>query len=240
MGMGMPMSQPMPAKRSPVGLVIGIVAVLAIVGGVAAFFLTKGPPQPTASNDATTNTATPTAAATTPPADTGAAATPPPTDTTAAVTPPPADTPSATPPAAVAVNNATNKTTTGGGALAAIEKKTPEAKTPEPPKTAEPPPAKTAEAPAASGKEFDRNAAMSALGAAAGAARGCKKPDGPTGSGKVKVIFAPSGNVTSATVEGGPFAGTPTGGCVASAFRGAHVPSFDGSSVAVSKSFSIN
>ena len=102
-------------------------------------------------------------------------------------------------------------------------------------------PAETA-APAGGGggKEFDRAAAMSALGGAAGAAKGCKKPDGPTGGGKVRVTFAPSGNVTSATVEGPPFAGTPVGGCIASAFRGAHVPPFEGSPVAVSKSFSIN
>jgi hypothetical protein len=106
-------------------------------------------------------------------------------------------------------------------------------------KTAEP--AKTADPVAAGGgKEFDRAAALSALNKAAAAAKGCKKDDGPTGSGKVRVTFAPSGNVTSATVDGPPFAGTPVGGCVASAFRGAHVPPFDGSPVAVPKSFSIN
>jgi hypothetical protein len=56
----------------------------------------------------------------------------------------------------------------------------------------------------------------------------------------VKVTFAPSGNVTSAQVEGPPFAGTPVGGCIASAFRGAKVPPFSGAPVTVSKSFSIN
>lgn len=81
---------------------------------------------------------------------------------------------------------------------------------------------------------------MSALSGAAGGARGCKQPDGPTGSGKVRVTFSPAGNVSSATVEGPPFAGTPVGGCVAAAFRSAHVPPFDGAPVSVSKSFSIN
>jgi hypothetical protein len=81
---------------------------------------------------------------------------------------------------------------------------------------------------------------MSALGAAAGAARGCKKDDTPTGSGKVKVTFAPSGNVTSATLESGPWAGTPAVGCIVGAFRGAHVPAFDGAPVSVSKTISIN
>src|SRR5262249_54239022 len=94
--------------------------------------------------------------------------------------------------------------------------------------------------PSAGGAQFSRSAAQSALGAAAGAARGCAKPDGPTGSGRVKVTFNPSGNVTSATVQGPPFAGTAVGGCVASAFRGARVPPFEGSPVSVTKSFNIN
>jgi hypothetical protein len=99
---------------------------------------------------------------------------------------------------------------------------------------------KKADAPAAGGKDFDRAAAMGALGAAAGGARSCKTADGPTGSGKVKVTFAPSGNVTSVNLESGPFAGTPMVGCILGAFRGAKVPPFDGSPVSVSKSFSIN
>ena len=82
--------------------------------------------------------------------------------------------------------------------------------------------------------------AASALGGAAGGAKGCKKPDGPTGTGRVKVTFAPSGNVTSAVVDGPPFSGTSVGGCIAAAFRGAHVPPFDGAPVVVSKSFTIN
>src|SRR5262249_22126854 len=94
--------------------------------------------------------------------------------------------------------------------------------------------------PAGGGGDFDRAAAMSALGGAAGAAKSCAKPDGPTGSGRVKVTFAPSGNVTSATIEGPPFAGTPVGGRVAAALRGAQVPPFAGSPVVVTKSFSIN
>jgi hypothetical protein len=87
---------------------------------------------------------------------------------------------------------------------------------------------------------FSKASAISALGAAAGSAGGCKKPGGPTGTGKVQVTFAPSGRVTSATVMGGPFAGTAVGGCVAGAFRRAKVPAFSGNPVTVSKSFAIN
>jgi hypothetical protein len=101
--------------------------------------------------------------------------------------------------------------------------------------TPDPPPAAaTTDAP------FDRGAALSALGNAAGAAASCKKPDGPTGSGRVSVTFAPSGNVTSSVVDGAPFAGTSVGGCVAAKFRSAHVPAFGGGPVTVKKSFSIN
>lgn len=86
--------------------------------------------------------------------------------------------------------------------------------------------------------EFDRGAASAALSSRAGAAAGCKKEGGPTGSAKVSVTFAPSGNVTQATV-GAPFAGTPTGSCIAGAFQGAHVPPFSGSAMTVTKTVSI-
>lgn len=101
-------------------------------------------------------------------------------------------------------------------------------------------PVDTPAAPAAGGdRAFSRSAAVSALNAAASSAASCKKPDGPTGRGQVSVTFAPSGRVTTANV-GGAFAGTSVGGCVASVFRRATVPPFDGSPVTVRKSFTIN
>jgi predicted Zn finger-like uncharacterized protein len=105
-----------------------------------------------------------------------------------------------------------------------------------PPKKEEPP----ATAGASTAPPFSKASAISALGSAAGSAGGCKKPGGPTGTGKVQVTFAPSGRVTSATVMGPPFAGTAVGGCVAGAFRRAKVPAFSGNPVTVSKSFAIN
>jgi predicted Zn finger-like uncharacterized protein len=100
------------------------------------------------------------------------------------------------------------------------------------------------EAPAApaggSDQPFSKAAAVSALSAAAGSAGSCKKLGGPTGTGRVTVTFAPSGRVTTANVEGSPYAGTSVGGCVASLFRKAHIPAFSGNAVTVSKSFSIN
>ncbi len=88
--------------------------------------------------------------------------------------------------------------------------------------------------------EFNRAAASSALNAAAAAAKACKKPNGPTGTAKVKVTFAPSGKVTASQVQGPPFAGTAVGNCIAAAFRSAKMPPFDGSPVSPTKSVTVN
>lgn len=85
---------------------------------------------------------------------------------------------------------------------------------------------------------FDRGAAAAALGGVN--VQSCKKPDGPTGTGRVKVTFAPSGSVQTAVIDGAPFEGTPVGSCVAGKFRGARIPAFAGSAVTAGKSFTIN
>ncbi len=85
---------------------------------------------------------------------------------------------------------------------------------------------------------FDRGAAQGALGGVN--VQSCKKPDGPTGSGHVKITFAPNGSVSMAVVDSGPFPGTPVGGCIAGKFRAAHVPPFSGGPVSVGKGFTIN
>jgi hypothetical protein len=99
-------------------------------------------------------------------------------------------------------------------------------------------PKPTAEAPSAGSAPFDRGAAAASLGGINVAS--CKKGDGPTGGGPVKVTFAPSGNVSTVDVDAPPFSGTPVGGCVAGKYRSAHVPAFSGGPVTVGKSFSIN
>jgi predicted Zn finger-like uncharacterized protein len=99
-------------------------------------------------------------------------------------------------------------------------------------------PAAAAPATQTSSAPFDRGAAAGALGAVNVA--GCKRPDGPTGSGHVSVTFAPDGTVSNATADQPPFQGTPVGGCVAGKFRGAHIPAFGGGPVKVGKSFTIN
>jgi predicted Zn finger-like uncharacterized protein len=244
-GMGA-MSVPPPKKGSMVGLIAGVTISIGLVGGAAIYFLRPAPPPPAASQESATASvhpsATPAATAAAPataapapaPADTASAA----PSASAVAAAAPTEAPSAKPAAAAAAAASPGKPDKPSAAAAAAA-----AAAPAPAAAAPAAPAKTAEpapAPAAAGNEFNRGAAASALGGAAGAAKGCKKPDGPTGSGRVKVTFAPSGNVTSAVVDGPPFSGTSVGGCIAAAFRGAHVPPFDGAPVVVSKSFTIN
>jgi len=165
---------------------------------------------------------------------------------------------SAAPSAAAAASNAPSATKTaadtkaaaaaGKAAAGAAATGTPAAPTPKETSlaaamagAATPPPAAAAPAPAAGADQpFNMGEAKARLAGAAAAAQGCKKPDGPTGSGRVVVLFAPSGAAQSATVTGPPFEGTPTGACVSARFRGVHVPAFSGSPFSVSKSFSIN
>ncbi len=85
---------------------------------------------------------------------------------------------------------------------------------------------------------FDRGAAAASLGGVN--VQSCKKSDGPTGSGHVRVTFQPSGSVSTVDVDQPPFAGSAVGGCVAGKFRSAHVPAFSGAAVTVGKSFTIN
>lgn len=123
-------------------------------------------------------------------------------------------------------STATAATTAGGAPTPPPPATTPSAAPPPPP----PPPPAT--------KDFDTAAASAAMNAAAGAAAGCKGEDG-SGSASVSVTFAPSGRVTSAKIDGGKFQGTPTGGCIATAFRSARVPAFDGGPVTVKKTVNI-
>ncbi|MCH2109264.1 MAG: hypothetical protein MK135_08040, partial [Polyangiaceae bacterium] len=82
---------------------------------------------------------------------------------------------------------------------------------------------------------FNKSAAKVALVSATSHAGSCRRPGDPSGMAQVVVVFSPSGRVTSATVSGKPFAGTPTGGCIASRFRAIRVPAFTGEFVTVRK-----
>ena len=89
--------------------------------------------------------------------------------------------------------------------------------------------------PAADGTEFDRAAARNALASAAAQASSCRKDGDPSGMATITITFAPSGRITSANLQGPPFAGTATGGCIANTMRRATVPAFSGEYVTVTK-----
>ncbi len=78
---------------------------------------------------------------------------------------------------------------------------------------------------------FARAAAAVAIADGGLRAASCRQAGAGSTAVPVSVTFAPSGSVLSATVTGGPLVGTPEGGCVAAALRGARVPAFDGEPV---------
>jgi len=211
-------------KEKTKRLIIGAVAAIVVVGAVAgiAIAMTKSKPEPIA------------AAKAVPSAAVAVAITEPPKPV--AADPKPAESAA---PAASAASASTVKVAAvgaGGPKVGAVTgpKTEPKAEPKKEPK-AEP------TGPVSSGvASFNTGAASQALSVAAAQTSICKKPDGPTGTGKVQVTFAPSGRATTANIVSGPFGGTAVGGCVSGVFKRAKVPAFTGDPVTVSKSFSIS
>ena len=248
---------PYPQPKSKAPLVLGIVAAVALLGGVGVFFALRPAAASTAGAGdrhhdhrghrghdgrhrwaATGPQTTATAArADAPSPPTPAAAGPQTHSRAARRLPPPPSWPRRTPasPSWAGPSKPPSPSPTRPSPSPSRSSSPSPSRSPKPePEKAKPP------EPGGGGKEFDRGAAMSALSAASGAARGCKKDDGPTGTARVRVTFSPSGSVVSASVDGPPFAGTSVGACIAAAFRGAHIPPYDGPPQPVSKSVSIN
>ncbi|HEY3822395.1 MAG TPA: zinc-ribbon domain-containing protein [Polyangiaceae bacterium] len=224
----------LPAASKSKALIFGAIGagVIVVAGaiGVAVMVMGKGDKtdaDKTAGSATASATAPTTSAAMTAPTttttttDTGTAAPPPPSEPTTATT------------AAAATTTATTPKAAAPTATTAAPKPTPT------PVATAAPAAAPAAAAGGSDQPFNMGEAKARLASIAGSVQGCKKGD-VSGSGRVVVTFAPGGNVASAVVSGPPFAGTPTGACVASRFRGAHVPAFAGSPFSVSKSFTIN
>jgi len=86
---------------------------------------------------------------------------------------------------------------------------------------------------------FDKNSASAGLTSAGNSASGCREAGDPSATVGITVTFAPSGRVTNAVVDGPPFGGTKTGGCIAKLFRAVRVSPFSGSAVTVHKSFQV-
>ena len=62
------------------------------------------------------------------------------------------------------------------------------------------------------------------LGATRAAIRSCKTTDGPTGPGRVVLLFLPDGTVADARFLLGPYAGTAVGDCILTHYRGVRFP----------------
>ena len=86
---------------------------------------------------------------------------------------------------------------------------------------------------------FSRDAAAQTLGDIASKLASCRRPDGPKGVGKVRVVFEPTGIVSAVELVDGPFQGTATGGCILQRFRSARVPPFAGSAVPANKTIMV-
>ena len=105
-----------------------------------------------------------------------------------------------------------------------------------------PAPGARAEAPAAPARsnlpaQPSRGDVSSAMGAVTPAVRACG--GGQTGTASIRIVFAGSGRVTTASVTSPPFAGTPAGSCMARAVRGARVPPFSNPSLTVTFPFAV-
>jgi hypothetical protein len=227
-------AQPEPEQKS--SSMVWVIGGLVLLGG--AFFLwqqSQGKPV----EPETAQTAAPTAeAAPTAPATATAAA--PTAEATATAPLPSAAAPTPTPTTGKpgeALNKPAEAKPTEG---TPTEAKPTEAKpAEEKPAEAKPAEEKPAEPAATGAGPFQPDAAKAALAASAAQASGCRKGDDPAGSAVVIITFATSGRVTSANVNGPPFAGTATGGCIAAAMRKTKVPPFDGDRITVSKTVQI-
>jgi len=68
----------------------------------------------------------------------------------------------------------------------------------------------------------------------------CKRPDGPTGQGHARVTFMNDGSVLNSVIWGPPYEGTQVGECVATRFKFAKAPKFEGNPGVVDYTFNIN
>ncbi|HEX6274242.1 MAG TPA: hypothetical protein VFZ53_14475, partial [Polyangiaceae bacterium] len=234
-------SAPPPRKTSRV-----IPAVLIALGGVGAFALAFRSQLPGDSAAEKPAAESPASAAALPPAPPDPMPPLPPP-----IEPPAADPtgPGAAPSPAPVATHPSGSTTAAPRNLAEPSPGSATATAPPSTASATPKPAITAPAPgtpepsdAPRGKAegpFNADAARTALAGAVAQASSCRKPGDPSGVAAVTITFSPSGRVTSATIAGPPFAGTPTGGCIAATLRRARVPAFEGDMVTVRKTVEI-
>src|SRR5437763_743528 len=81
--------------------------------------------------------------------------------------------------------------------------------------------------------DFDKQAAITAIGEVR--LQKCKATNAVKGEGHVMITFAPTGGAQAATIDKGPWVGTPVAKCMAKEFKKAKVPAFKGEAITVGK-----
>ena len=90
------------------------------------------------------------------------------------------------------------------------------------------------------GSPSDRAAITRALDEAASGAEACGLPGGPTGTGRVKIIFDPlQGKADSVSIDGAPFAGSISESCIRDQFLGVRVGAFRSARATITRSFTV-
>jgi hypothetical protein len=85
------------------------------------------------------------------------------------------------------------------------------------------------------GAEFDKQAAATAI--AEVSLLKCRATNASRGEGHVTITFTPAGSATQATIDKGPWVGSPVAKCMVREFKKTKVPPFRGDAVTVGKSF---
>jgi hypothetical protein len=85
------------------------------------------------------------------------------------------------------------------------------------------------------GPSFDKAAMASALETVE--LKKCMVPNAPRGNGHVMLTLVPSGEISEAKVDQGPFVGTPVERCISSQYKKVKVPAFSGSPITIGKAF---
>ncbi|WP_394822724.1 protein kinase domain-containing protein [Pendulispora albinea] len=249
-------AQPQKPKLILIGLIAALAVILLIGAGYAAYTLLHGsgteagttepPATPSAGTEATNPPAQPSATVQPPPPETVPPPPPPPPPAPTVektVEPPPsAATPAA--PADPPRRPPTSDRPTGAppGDRSPTPDKPPAPKPNSAPGTDTGPTQVQRPAPGAATEpgKFDPAAARAALKKQESVLASCKRPDGPTGPGKVRVTFLGDGSVMNSVVVGPPYEGTTVGDCVATRFKYTRGPKFDGNPGMIDYSFNIN
>jgi hypothetical protein len=97
--------------------------------------------------------------------------------------------------------------------------------------------AETTSAPQTAGgaSEFDKQAAATAITEVS--LQKCRATNASRGEGHVTITFTPGGSAAQATIDKGPWIGSPVAKCMAREFRKTKVPPFRGDAVTVGKTF---